>query len=219
MIGQFHPSDQATYKCVARNMYNDEVNATTNVVLRDCGDPGEINNAVRVISRNKNHWAGEYVRYLCNPGYAMVGPAVRRCLPSGGWSGNTPICTLGTDKSECKRYWTINDPTRRRSYSGPGYYKHDYYLAEGWYRFTIGKRMSTSCGYSSGYCDASYAGWLTGSHPSVNDGVVSRTVYFGNSGSSCHQGSTTIKVRNCGSFYVYKLKGTPSSSYRYCTHY
>ena len=61
-------------------------------VLRDCGDPGEINNAVRVISRNKNHWAGEYVRYLCNPGYAMVGPAVRRCLPSGGWSGNTPIC-------------------------------------------------------------------------------------------------------------------------------
>ena len=31
MIGQFQPSDQATYKCVARNMYNDEVNATTNV--------------------------------------------------------------------------------------------------------------------------------------------------------------------------------------------
>ena len=31
MIGQFQPSDQANYKCVARNMYNDEVNATTNV--------------------------------------------------------------------------------------------------------------------------------------------------------------------------------------------
>lgn len=31
VIGQFHPSDQATYKCVARNIYNDEVNATTNV--------------------------------------------------------------------------------------------------------------------------------------------------------------------------------------------
>ena len=31
MIGQFQPSDQATYKCVVRNMYNDEVNATTNV--------------------------------------------------------------------------------------------------------------------------------------------------------------------------------------------
>lgn len=31
VIGQFQPSDQATYKCVARNMYNDEVNATTNV--------------------------------------------------------------------------------------------------------------------------------------------------------------------------------------------
>lgn len=22
----------------------------------------------------------------------MAGPAVRRCLPSGGWSGNTPTC-------------------------------------------------------------------------------------------------------------------------------
>ena len=31
VIGQFQPSDQATYKCVARNMYSDEVNATTNV--------------------------------------------------------------------------------------------------------------------------------------------------------------------------------------------
>ena len=39
-----------------------------------------------------NHWAGEYVRYLCNPGYTMIGPAVRRCLPSGKWSGNTPTC-------------------------------------------------------------------------------------------------------------------------------
>ncbi|KAM7427694.1 hypothetical protein ABFA07_021217 [Porites harrisoni] len=215
VIGQFQPSDQATYTCVARNVYNDEVKTTTKIDLSDCGKPGKPDNAIVIMG---NHWAGEYVRYLCNPGYTMVGPAVRRCLPSGKWSGNVPTCTLGTDKLECRHYWTINDPTRRRSYSAAGYYKHDYYLVEGWYRFTIGMQMSTSCSYSNGYCDVSYAGWLYQGHPSVNDGVVSRTVYFGYSG-NCYQRSTTIKVRNCGSFYVYKLKRTPHDDCRYCTHY
>ena len=59
------------------------------IVLRDCGDPGEPDNAIVIMG---NHWAGEYVRYLCNPGYTMIGPAVRRCLPSDKWSGNTPTC-------------------------------------------------------------------------------------------------------------------------------
>ena len=30
-IGRFQPSDQATYTCVARNVYNDEVRATTKI--------------------------------------------------------------------------------------------------------------------------------------------------------------------------------------------
>ena len=60
-------------------------------VLRACGDPGKPDNAI-VVSQSKNYWTGQYVRYLCNPGYAMVGPAVRRCLVSGKWSGNVPTC-------------------------------------------------------------------------------------------------------------------------------
>ena len=59
------------------------------LVLSDCGDPSKPDNAVVITG---NHWAGEYVRYLCNPGYTMVGPAVRRCLPSGKWSGYAPKC-------------------------------------------------------------------------------------------------------------------------------
>ena len=59
------------------------------IVLRDCGDPGKPDNAIVIMG---NHWAGGYIRYLCNPGYTMIGPAVRRCLPSGQWSGNTPTC-------------------------------------------------------------------------------------------------------------------------------
>ena len=60
-------------------------------VLSACGDPGKPDNAI-IVSQSNNYWTGQYVRYLCNPGYAMVGPAVRRCLVSGKWSGNVPTC-------------------------------------------------------------------------------------------------------------------------------
>ena len=58
------------------------------LVLPNCGDPGKPKNAVM----SRNHWAGEFVRYLCNPGFTMFGPAVRKCLPGGQWSGNMPNC-------------------------------------------------------------------------------------------------------------------------------
>ena len=67
------------------------------LVLPNCGDPVRPNNTV-VISTN--HWAGGYVRYLCHTRYTMFGPAVRRCLSSGQWSGNEPTCeSLLIDKT------------------------------------------------------------------------------------------------------------------------
>ncbi|XP_073256827.1 protogenin A-like isoform X2 [Porites lutea] len=223
VIDQFQPSDQATYTCIARNMYKDEVKTSTKIVLTSCGDPGKPNNSAVVI-QSQNHWAGQYVWYFCNPGYTMIGPAIKRCFPSGNWTGYTPRCT---DKLECERYWTIDDPTRRYGFRS-GETKSDTYLPEGWYRFITGKQMSTICRYSSGYCDASNQASLQGSHPTVEEGVVSRKVCFGYYQSryrygqkqinTCCKQSTYIKVRNCGSFYVYKLKPTPSNS-RYCTQY
>ena len=79
--------------------------------------------------------------------------------------------------------------------------------------------MSTYCCYNHGYCNAYYQGWLTAGHPTVDDGIVSRKVCFGNNYNRCYY-SVDIKVRNCGPFYVYKLKPTPRSGYtRYCTQY
>ncbi|XP_068747694.1 uncharacterized protein [Montipora capricornis] len=210
-ISQFQPSDQATYKCVARNEYGDTRNATSRIVLPDCGDPGSPANAV-VISRN--HWAGEFVRYLCHPGYTMFGPAVRKCLPSGQWSGFMPTCT---DKPECLRHTTIDDHTRYYDRINSGYYKCDSYLTEGWYRFLAGRMMATSYHGTTGYCDTYYQGRLQGGHPSKSDGVVNRQVCFHYT-SGC-QYTVNIKVRNCGTYYVYKLKPTPSCYSRYCTRY
>ena len=126
---------------------------------------------------------------------------------------------LGTDKPECKRYKAIDDHTRYKAFKS-GEYRTDHYLPEGWYAFITGRQMSTSCCFSPGYCDTYYQGRLTGGHPTVDDGIVSRRVCFGYynvAGSYCTY-SVYIKVRNCGPFYVYKLKPTPASgNTRYCT--
>ena len=61
------------------------------LVLPSSGDPGKPNNSAVVI-QSENHWAGQYVWYFCNPGYTMIGPAIKRCFPSGKWTGYTPRC-------------------------------------------------------------------------------------------------------------------------------
>ncbi|XP_015755538.1 PREDICTED: uncharacterized protein LOC107335079 isoform X2 [Acropora digitifera] len=217
-ISQFGLLDQGTYTCVAHNEYNDKINKTARVVLPNCGDPGKPKNAVMI----RSHWAGEFVRYLCNPGFTMFGPAVRKCLPGGQWSGNMPNCT---NKPECVRHAIINDPTRyyglrnigSSGYGGGNVYMCDRYLPEGWYRFLLGKEMATSYSGSSGYCQTNYQGRLLGGHPSVSDGLVTREVCFQNSYSCSYR--VNITVRNCGNFYVYKLKPTPTCNLRYCTQY
>ena len=64
-------------------------------------------------------------------------------------------------------------------------------------------------------CNTNAPGWLKGEHPSVADGQVTRKACF--HWSNCCSLSTNIKVRNCGSYYVYYLKSTGSCWYRYCS--
>ena len=88
----------------------------------------------------------------------------------------------------------------------------------GWFRFEgpAGTRMLTSCPPTSG-CGTKVTSWLNGGHPTVADGQVTRTVCFHYNGNYCRW-PTNIKVRNCGSYYVYYLSGTPSGRcyLRYC---
>ena len=117
--------------------------------------------------------------------------------------------------SECQNYGSLNSVNRRITYT----YNHAYCdsgIGPGWFRFegSAGTRMPTSCP-PRGRCGASATGWLNGGHPTVADGQVSRTVCFHWIG--CCEWSTKIKVRNCGSYYVYYLNGTPGGcSLRYC---
>ena len=117
--------------------------------------------------------------------------------------------------SECQNYGSLSG-TRKITY-GHGHYC-DSGIGPRWFRFqgSAGTRMPTSC-TSYKRCNTHYTGWLYGGHPSVADGQVTRTVYF-RSSSNCYYSSTSIKVRNCGSYYVYYLNGTPGNNcyFRFC---
>lgn len=71
-------------------------------------------------------------------------------------------------------------------------------------------------------CGTNFPGWLNGNHPSVRDGIVSRTVCFSTSSTSNCGASGTAFVTNCGGFFVYQLPTPPScavanAAYGYCT--
>ena len=49
-----------------------------------------------------------------------------------------------------------------------------------------------------------HCGWMVGEHPTVDQGVVRRKACFHWSNNCCSF-SANIRVRNCGSYYVYEL--------------
>jgi len=115
-------------------------------------------------------------------------------------------------------YQSLNDSDRNVKYSLTYGRKCDDILGPGWFRFegAAGTRMATSC---TPYwrCNADATGWMTSGHPTVAEGAVTRTVCF--RWDYCCYWSTTIKVRNCGSYYIYFLHGTDgvkNCSLRYC---
>ena len=64
-------------------------------------------------------------------------------------------------------------------------------------------------------CGTVNPGWLNGSHPSVEDGEVDRTVCFRAYNNRCKD-PTVIGVKNCGSYYIYKLHQLSRCAMRYC---
>ena len=115
----------------------------------------------------------------------------------------------------CSHYTPLfNNADRKITYTS----YHDYCdsgIGPGWFRFegSAGIRMQTSC-QPTNRCWTRITSWINGGHPSVADGQVSRTVFFYWT-SGCCEFSTSIKVKNCGSYYVFYVNDIPTYG-RYC---
>jgi len=132
----------------------------------------------------------------CNPGYEGDGKTSCVVIP------------------ECQIYQSLNSADRKITYHGD--WECDRDIGPGWYRFegAAGTRMATSC-TPQDRCNTRATSWLNGQHPTVAEGQVSRQVCF-HYGANCCGWTTNIKVRNCGSYYVYHLDGVPACNARYC---
>ena len=64
-------------------------------------------------------------------------------------------------------------------------------------------------------CGAASSGWLKGGHPTLRDGEVSSEVCFTRRDNCCHK-TENIKVKDCGSYFIYKLEKPPTCNLRYC---
>ena len=114
---------------------------------------------------------------------------------------------------ECHAYQNLTDARRRYDYDQVDTgCDND---LNGWYRFqgAAGTKMATkSPGLKK--CGAVSSAWLNGKHPTVSDGTVVIEVCI-NKFEECEVRGNRIEVKNCGSYYIYKLK-TINECLRYC---
>ena len=119
----------------------------------------------------------------------------------------------------CYNYSTLKDADRKNTYVTPHHSDGlcDSSLPEGWYRFEgdAGTKMPTKP-VDSNHCNTVNPGWLSGAQPTVADGEVSRKVCFTRHSVSCKY-SNQIMMKNCGSYFIYKLVPPSTCSSRYCS--
>ncbi|XP_044181688.1 fibulin-1-like [Acropora millepora] len=135
-----------------------------------------------------------------------------KCACKSGYSGDGRSYCIS---DECKNYTTLSSANRKDTYSSQLPFKCDDTLKPGWFRFQgdAGTKMPTWC-VPTFRCGTAIPGWLFGSHPGEDEGIVRRQVHF-HGGSNCHYWYFDIQVKNCSGYYVYYLRKT-LCNYRYC---
>ncbi|KAM5151660.1 uncharacterized protein ACMZJ9_009897 [Mantella aurantiaca] len=148
------------------------------------------------------------------PAVCINGNGTYTCTcPSTYYEAGTYSCT-----DPCSLYYILNDPWRSTSNVNNNDYYHCDFDLNGWYRF-IGEYNQTipeRC-VPERSCGTSFSFWLNGSHPTVPDGIVSRTACAsGYLGCCTHFNEISVKMCQEG-FYIYKIQGTPTCYSAYCT--
>ena len=117
----------------------------------------------------------------------------------------------------CKNYQNLTDAERKYNYVTNEYSPKCDDKLNGWYRFqgAAGTKMVTTCP-AMYRCGATRPAWLNEDHPTVAKGKVTRKVCIRMDKVCCDK-SASIEVKNCGSYYIYNLKGLiKHCDARYC---
>ena len=124
---------------------------------------------------------------------------------------------------ECQNYQILSNGDRKNTYmsayTAGNRVGCDNNLGPSWFRFLgdAGTQMATSC-LEINRCGTHAPGWLNGTHPTVDEGQVTRKACF-RYWNDCCVWFIDIQVRNCGDFYIYYINKTPpehTCHLRYC---
>ncbi|XP_078382715.1 uromodulin-like [Oculina patagonica] len=144
------------------------------------------------------------------------------CSCDQPYTGDGKTCTVSAE--ECQNYQNLTGADRNIAHVGQvGYGANcsDWSLVAGWYRFqgAAGTKMPTSCPPEES-CSSNAPSWLSGEHPTVAEGRVTRRICFNYWSNCCHlsdrEWANHAQVRNCGSFYVYYLNSLRHNICHYC---
>ncbi len=125
-------------------------------------------------------------------------------------------CDAGDLPPECVGITLVDDPTRNVDSSGTVECDEGLPPAGQWTRFTGAAGTAMPLSPPDPFsCGAHAPGWLDGTLPAVNEGIVDRDVCFNWDGSDCNW-KVAINVRNCGPFTMFKLFPVPACALRYC---
>jgi len=116
----------------------------------------------------------------------------------------------------CKNYKNLTDAERKYDYVTDIYNPKCDKTLNGWYRFqgAAGTKMVTTCPPQN-RCDAINPAWLSEEHPTVAEGTVTRKVCIHQFGVCCEK-LLSIQVKNCSSYFIYKLSYPGVCDTRYC---
>ncbi|XP_019639176.1 PREDICTED: uncharacterized protein LOC109481125 [Branchiostoma belcheri] len=148
------------------------------------------------------------------------GDASEGFYKEGNVSNDTPL-------QGCSSYEELSEAWRSAHvWTYPGHDQH--FKCDGrhtavngsWYRFTgaAGDMMVTERPLTTNRCGTHAPVWMRGTHPTLDEGVVRRTVCAFYSDRRCLW-RWKIHVRACpGGYYVYKLPPPPKCNTAYCTN-
>ena len=119
----------------------------------------------------------------------------------------------------CLHYLNLSEANRNTKYKTPesGPFFCDKQLSVGWYRFVgaAGTKMPTKR-VPAFRCGTDWSGWLNGAHPTVEDGEVHGKVCFSGKPNHYCKSLKNISVKNCVSYFIYKLGKPSGCNKRYC---